>query len=77
MAIGRTILYEGKMNYPMDEFLTHYNEKLIKLYDLYYTEKGKEIAAESKNLLTMFYETLKKQLDQSVAQEWFITAEPV
>ena len=75
MAIGRTILYEGKMNYPLDEFLTHYNQKLIKLYDLFYTEKGKEIAAEGKNLLTMFYEALKKQLSQSAAQEWLNTAE--
>lgn len=77
MAIGRTILYAGKMNYPLDEFLTHYNQKLIKLYDLFYTEKGKEIAAEGKTLLTMFYEALERQLSQSAAQEWFNTAESI
>lgn len=70
LGIGRTILYEGKMNYPLDEFLTYYNSKLIKLYDLFYTEKAKRLAEGSKLVLTMFYNALQNQLDQSVAQNW-------
>ena len=74
MGIGRTLQYEGKMNYSLEEFLTEYNRKLIKLYDLFYTEKAKELAANGKTILTMFYNELKEQLDQTEARNWLKTA---
>lgn len=74
MGIGRTLQYEGKMNYSLDEFLTEYNRKLIKLYDLFYTEKAKQMAASGKAILTMFYNELKDQLDQTEARNWLKTA---
>ena len=74
LGIGRTILYEGKMNYPLEEFLSYYNSKLIKLYDLFYTEKAARLAEDSKITSTMFYNALKNQLDQSVAKIWLEAA---
>ncbi len=73
MGIGRTLQYEGKMNYSLEEFLTEYNRKLIKLYDLFYTEKAKQMAASGKTILTIFYNELKKQLDQTEAKNWLKT----
>lgn len=74
LGIARTLQYEGKMNYSLQEFLSEYDRKLIKLYDLFYTETGKQMAANGKKLLTMFYNELKDQLDQSEAQNWLISA---
>lgn len=74
MGIGRTLLSEGKMNYALEEFLEEYNRKLIKLYDLFYTEKAKELAANGKIILSMFYNELKEQLDQTEARNWLKTA---
>lgn len=70
MGIGRTLQYEGKMNYSLEEFLSEYNRKLIKLYDLFYTETAKQMAAAGKNILTLFYDELKSQLDQAEARKW-------
>lgn len=74
MGIGRTLQYEGKMNYSLEEFLSEYNRKLIKLYDLFYTEKAKQLAANGKTILKMFYNELKEQLDQTEARNWLKTA---
>ena len=77
LGIGRTIQYEGKMDYPLSEFLSYYNTKLIKLYDLFYTEKAEQLAQNDKIISTMFYNALKDQLDQSEAQNWLKSAKRI
>lgn len=74
LGIGRTLQYEGKMNYPLQEFISEYERKLIKLYDQFYTETAKKIAASGKEILTKFRYELQNQLDQSVAQKWLDSA---
>ena len=71
LGIARTLQYEGKMNATLNEFFNEYNRKLIKLYDLFYTEEAKQIASSGKELLQRFYLELDAQLDTSVAEAYF------
>lgn len=70
LGIARTLQYEGKMNESLDAFFSEYDRKLIKLYDLFYTETAKQMALSRKKILLSFYSELKDQLDQSEAQNW-------
>ena len=65
LGIARTLQYEGKTNASLNEFLNEYNRKLVKLYDVFYTEEAKQIASKEKTLLENFYQGLIAQLDIS------------
>ena len=74
LGIARTLQYEGKMDYPLQEFLKEYDRKLIKLYDLFYTRTARQMAQCKKDILTTFRNALMTQLDQSEAQKWLKSA---
>ena len=71
LGIARTLQYEGKMNASLNEFFNEYQRKLIKLYDVFYTNEAKQMADKRKELLELFYWELKEQLDTSVAESYF------
>ena len=70
LGIARTLQYEGKMNYSLQEFIKEYERKLIKLYDRFHTETAKQMAQSGKSILEMFHNELVEQLDQTEAQKW-------
>ena len=70
LGIARTLQYEGKMNASLKEFLNEYNRKLIKLYDVFYTNEAREIAIRGKKLVESFYYELTTQLDTSIADSY-------
>lgn len=70
LGIARTLQYEGKMNASLSEFINEYHRKLIKLYDVFYTNEAKQIANKGKMLLEEFYRELVTQLDMSLAEAY-------
>lgn len=61
MGIARTFAYGGAKGRPLDESIAHFEEKLLKLYDLLGTEEGKKLAAPRHELLLRFYDAYKKE----------------
>ncbi len=65
IGIGRVLLYQGFMKKSIyckgeDSFLNEYRERLLKVYDSFYTEEAKEIASQRKELTHMFYQEILK-----------------
>ena len=49
-----------------DSFFFHeYKQKLIKIYDMLYTKRGREIAMERKAAAVAFYESLCREVDSA------------
>ena len=64
IGISRVLLYKGYMNQPVygddceDSFLEEYRDRLLKVYDVFYTEQARKIAFERKKLTEIFYEQI-------------------
>ncbi|MGQ4834545.1 MAG: HD domain-containing protein [Candidatus Asgardarchaeia archaeon] len=63
-AIGviRAFLFGETSRRSINDTLNHFMEKLFKLPDLMYTETGKTIARERLRIMTLFYESINKEL---------------
>ena len=63
-AIGvfRAIAHASEMGTGIDGFLSHADEKLLKLRDLMYTEEGKRLAQIRHSNLESFIEVLTKEM---------------
>ena len=61
MGIARTFAYGGAKGRSLEESLNHFDEKLLKLYDLLSTEKGKEIARPRHEFLQTFYSAFQQE----------------
>lgn len=59
LGIARTFAYGGAKGRSLDDSLTHFDEKLLLLYDLLSTEEGKRIALPRHNFLLAFYRQFK------------------
>ena len=55
MGIARTFAFGGAKNRHLDESLAHFDEKLLKLYDLLGTEEAKALAKPRWEFLKAFY----------------------
>ena len=55
MGIARTFAYGGAKGRSLEESLAHFDEKLLKLYDLLGTEEAKELARPRYEFLKSFY----------------------
>ncbi|MDF1538265.1 MAG: HD domain-containing protein [Candidatus Thorarchaeota archaeon] len=66
-AIGvfRAVTQVAVKGRGIEGFLTHANEKLLKLAGLLYTEEAKRIAKERHNVLEVFVNQLKKETQES------------
>lgn len=80
IGIARTLMYKGKVNEPLYvkingkisngeqlneiSFFQEYKRKLEKLYDKFYTKRGKEIALNRQKNAVFFYENLYSELIQ-------------
>ena len=81
MGIARSLQYEGKHAIPIynvnsegniitgpeqnDSVFKEYKYKLEKLYERLYTERGKELAFQRKQIAQNFYEALLKEVNNS------------
>lgn len=61
MGIARTFAYGGAKNRSLRNSLTHFDEKLLLLYDLLSTEEAKRIALPRHNFLKAFYTQFREE----------------
>ncbi len=59
IGIARTFQYGGKKNRPMAESFEHFDDKLIKLYDLLNTDEARDVAKSRHDMLMSFYHQYK------------------
>lgn len=55
VGIARTFAYGGAKNRPLGESLAHFDEKLLRLYDLLSTDEARRIAKPRYEFLQAFY----------------------
>ena len=59
VGIARTFAFGGAKNRSLEDSLFHFDEKLLRLYDLLSTEEAKRIALPRHNFLKAFYAQYK------------------
>jgi len=69
IGVARAFLYSGEKGRSIEETLKHFEEKLLKLRDLLYTETARKIAEERHRFLEIFYRQIKKELDEFEAEQ--------
>ena len=62
IGIARTFAYGGARGRSLEDSLAHFDDKLLKLYDLLSTEAARELAAQRRDFLRQFYEQFKEEL---------------
>lgn len=63
VGIARTFAYGGAKGRSLEESLAHFDEKLLRLYDLLSTDAGKAVARQRYEFLKSFYSQFR--------EEWF------
>jgi len=63
IGIARTFAYGGANGRSLENSLAHFDEKLLRLYDLLSTEEAKKIAKPRKKLLQAFYTQFKTETE--------------
>ena len=61
VGIARTFAYGGAKGRDLQESLAHFEEKLLKLYDLLSTPEGKKFAKDRRDFLEAFYQEFCKE----------------
>ncbi len=64
IGIARAFIFSGEIGRSIEETLRHFEEKLLKLKDLIYTETAKRIAEKRHRFLLEFYKRLKEELEE-------------
>ena len=62
IGIARTFAYGGARGRSLEESLAHFDEKLLRLYDLLSTDAARELAARRRDLLRQFYDHFKEEM---------------
>ncbi len=62
IGIARAFIFSGEKGRSIEETLKHFEEKLLKLKDMLYTNTAKELAKERHEFLVKFYEQIKREL---------------
>lgn len=63
IGVARAFLFSGEKGRSIEDTLNHFEEKLLKLKDLLYTDTAKRIAEDRHNFLLEFYNRIKKELE--------------
>ena len=61
IGVARTFAFGGAKGRPLEESILHFEEKLLKLYDLLSTEAGRVLAAPRHELLLRFYNAYREE----------------
>ena len=62
IGIARTFAYGGAKGRSLEESLAHFDEKLLKLYDLLSTDAAKALAADRRDFLRQFYNQFQAEM---------------
>uniref|UniRef100_A0A7C3RLZ7 HD domain-containing protein n=2 Tax=Archaeoglobus fulgidus TaxID=2234 RepID=A0A7C3RLZ7_ARCFL len=63
VGIARAFIFSGEKGRGIEETIRHFEEKLLKLKDHFYTDTAKKIARKRYDFLRAFYDEIKKELD--------------
>lgn len=63
VGVARTFAYGGAKNRNLEDSLSHFDEKLLLLYDLLSTQAAKDIALPRHQFLQAFYRQYKEETD--------------
>jgi uncharacterized protein len=63
IGIARVFMYSGEHGRDIEASLKHFEEKILKLKDLMYTETAKKIAEERHRFTEEFIERIKKEIE--------------
>jgi len=61
-GIYRAAQYSVEHNRPMEDYIAHFHEKLLKLVDLLYTEEAKNLALKRHMFMEKYLVQLEKEL---------------
>ena len=61
IGIARTFAYGGAKGRSLEDSLAHFDEKLLKIYDLLSTDAARELANTRRDFLQQFYEQFKEE----------------
>jgi uncharacterized protein len=64
IGIYRTAVYSGEHARPVDDFVAHFHDKLLKLEGLLFTDEAKRMAHNRTQYMTDFVERLQGELKQ-------------
>jgi len=64
VGIYRTATFSGEHERPIEEFVAHFHEKLLKLEDLLFTAEAKRMAAGRTQYMRNFLNQLDRELSQ-------------
>ncbi|HIH88794.1 TPA: HD domain-containing protein [Candidatus Bathyarchaeota archaeon] len=62
IGIYRTAVYSGEYTRPIEDFVAHFHEKLLKLEGLLFTDEAKRMAGERTRYMVDFLTQLEKEL---------------
>jgi len=62
IGIARAFMFAGERGKSLEEVITHFEEKLLKLKDFLYTETAKKLAEERHRFLEEFYRRLINEI---------------
>ena len=63
IGIARTFAYGGSKGRSLKDSLAHFDEKLLKLYDLLSTDAAKELAGPYRDFLLLFYHQFRSEYE--------------
>jgi uncharacterized protein len=66
IGIYRTAVYSGEHARPVDDFIAHFHEKLLKLEGLLFTDEAKRMARNRTQYMADFVERLNGELKQNI-----------
>jgi len=64
IGIARAFMFSGERGRSIEETLKHFEEKLLRLKDLIYTETAKRVAEDRHRFMLEFYERLRRELEE-------------
>ncbi len=62
IGVARAFLYSGEKGRSIEDTLKHFEEKLLRLKDMLYTETARKMAERRHEFLVKFYEEIKEEL---------------
>jgi uncharacterized protein len=63
IGVARAFFYSREQNKGIEEAIKHFEEKLLKLYDVLHTETAKQIGLGRHRFLEEFYNRIKREME--------------
>ncbi len=63
IGVARAFLFSGEKGRSIEDTLKHFEEKLLKLYNLLHTETARKIGLKRHRFLKEFYNQIKEELE--------------